>query len=148
MSTDRLPFEAPVGSTGRATLLGMAAFLIVGFATALWLSPDPQGYGTHQQLGLPPCTFRTLFGIPCPGCGMTTCFSHFVRGHFVAAAHASLAGVVLAFVCALLIPWCFWSAYLGRCWKVSDPVAAACVMTTVLCGLAIALWLIRVTWPA
>ena len=25
-----------------------------------WLPPDPRGYGTHQQLGLPPCTMKML----------------------------------------------------------------------------------------
>ena len=49
-------------------------------AVAAWLEPSPTGIGTHQQLGLPPCTFWMLFGRPCPTCGMTTSWAHLVRG--------------------------------------------------------------------
>ena len=140
MSETRQSVETPVGSVGRATLLGTASFLIVGFGIALLLNPDPRGFGTHQQLGLPPCTFRLLFGYPCPGCGMTTCFAHFVRGQFVEAARANLSGAVLATVCVLLIPWCFWSAYCRRLWMVSEPVTVAGVLAVCLAGLCVLLW--------
>jgi hypothetical protein len=144
MSDIRQPLEAPVGNGGRAALLGIAFVLIVGFGIALLLDPDPRGYGTHQQLGLPPCTFRLLFGHPCPGCGMTTSFSHFVRGQFVNAVHANLAGTLLASVCALLIPWCLWSAWSGRLWMVSDPVSVAGVLSICLATLTVLLWVARV----
>ena len=144
MFSSRQFVEAPIGSTGRATLIGTALFLIVGFGIAGLLNPDPRGYGTHQQLGMPPCTFRFLFGRPCPGCGMTTCFAHFVRGEFTKACRANIAGVVLAAVCVMLIPWCLWSAYRGRLWKVSDPVMFAGGLTLSLSGLAILLWIARV----
>lgn len=39
---------------------------------ARWLRPDTHGFGTHRQLGLPPCTFLWMTGFPCPFCGMTT----------------------------------------------------------------------------
>src|SRR5207247_577108 len=51
-----------------AAALGMTALLGV----ARLVEPDLRGYGTHEQLGLPPCTFRLLTGIACPSCGMTT----------------------------------------------------------------------------
>ena len=143
MSINRQSVEAPVGTLGRAILFGVATFLTGGFALARSLSPDPQGFGTHQQFGLPPCTTRMLFGIPCPGCGMTTCFAHFVRGEFVLAANANLAGVVLAAVCALLIPWSLWSAHRGRLWMVSDPVTFAGVLTICMSGLAVLFWAAR-----
>lgn len=143
MSINRQSFEARVGPLGRASLLGTATLLIAGFAVARCLSPDPQGFGTHQQLGLPPCTTRMLFGFPCPGCGMTTCFAHFVRGEFVLAANANLAGVVLASVCALLIPWCIWSAFRRRLWMVSDPVVFAGALAICMSSLAVLLWAAR-----
>ena len=127
----------------RASLLGTALFLFGGFLLALSVSPDPRGFGTHHQLGLPPCTFRTLFGYPCPGCGMTTCFAHFVRGDFPAAARSNLAGLLLAAVCALMIPWCLWSAYYKRLWMVADPVAVGGTLAICLSGLAVLLWLTR-----
>jgi hypothetical protein len=143
MSHHRQAVEAPVGTVGRAALLGTALFFIVGFAIALWLDPDPRGFGTHQQFGLPPCTFRLVFGFPCPGCGMTTCFSHFVRGEFVKAARANVAGLVLAVVCLLLIPWSIWSAGRGRLWLVSDPVTCVATLAVCLSGLIMLLWMVR-----
>jgi hypothetical protein len=46
------------------------------------LTPDPRGYATHTQLGFAPCTWRTLYGRPCPSCGLTTAFAHLVRGEW------------------------------------------------------------------
>lgn len=144
MSVIQKSYETPVETVGRVTLLGVALALIGGFLVALLVTPDPRGYGTHQQFGLPPCTFRLLFGIHCPGCGMTTCFAHFVRGQFVEATRANLAGVVLAMTSALLIPWCLYSAAIGRTWKVSDPVTAGGGLAIGLCGSTVVLWAVRV----
>ena len=47
----------------------------------LWLEPDPRGFGTHEQLGLPPCGLRTFFGRPCPACGITTSIVQTLHGH-------------------------------------------------------------------
>lgn len=75
--------------SSRATPLERTAWFLLGFGawavivTATRLYPDPRGFGTHQQLGLPPCEFTSTFGIPCPGCGLTTSFAHMVRGHLV-----------------------------------------------------------------
>ncbi|HLJ12412.1 MAG TPA: DUF2752 domain-containing protein [Planctomycetaceae bacterium] len=111
----------PVASRGRWLLVGWSLFLLGGFVLAFALRPDPRGFGTHQSLGLPPCTFRALFGIPCPSCGMTTSFSHFIHGNLRQALRANAAGVLLAIVCALQIPWCLWSASRGRLAGVRAP---------------------------
>ncbi len=50
----------------------------------LYLTPDPSGTGTHQQLGLPPCGFYRFTGYPCPTCGCTTSVSHFAHGQWIA----------------------------------------------------------------
>ncbi|NJL31438.1 MAG: DUF2752 domain-containing protein, partial [Phycisphaerales bacterium] len=42
--------------------------LVVGAA----LHADPQGVGTHEQLGFPACQFLEVTGYPCISCGMTT----------------------------------------------------------------------------
>lgn len=52
---------------------------------ALWLRPSHFGHGTHQQLGLPPCPSVLLYGRPCPGCGLTTSFTHLAHGNFAMA---------------------------------------------------------------
>lgn len=78
---------------------------VVVLFVALWLDPDPRGFGTHQQLripgtgiGLPPCTMKSLTGLPCATCGMTTSFAHAVRGHWITAFHAHPFGLVLFLV--------------------------------------------------
>ena len=52
-------------------------------AVAGGLSPLSGGQGTHEQLGIPPCSFLSRTGWPCPGCGVTTSLA--------AVAHAQLA---------------------------------------------------------
>ncbi len=49
-------------------------------AVARTLDPSPIGHGTHLQLGLPPCTFFAITGVPCPLCGATTTFSLLAHG--------------------------------------------------------------------
>jgi hypothetical protein len=72
--------------------------------TATQLTPDHSGMGTHQQLGLPPCGFLVVTGIPCPGCGLTTSFSHMVRAQFTGATRANPFGVMLFLVTFFTIP--------------------------------------------
>jgi len=70
--------------------------IILGIlALSLWLKPDGRLYGTHQQLGLPPCSSRVLLGIPCPSCGLTTSFTLMSHGHLVRAFQAHYLGPVL-----------------------------------------------------
>ena len=111
----------PVTRRGRWLLAGWSFVLISGFGLAFSVTPDPRGFGTHQQLGLPPCSFRELFKIPCPSCGMTTSFCQLMHGNIAAACRASASGVLVALVCAVQIPWCWWSAAQGRLAGVSDP---------------------------
>ncbi|MGB0678401.1 MAG: DUF2752 domain-containing protein [Polyangiales bacterium] len=92
------------------TLLALGAL----WGTAWCLPADARGYGSHEALGLPPCTMRVLFGQPCPGCGMTTAFAHLAKGHWQAAWIAQPAGVILA-TCsaglALLAAFGLWRAW-------------------------------------
>lgn len=61
---------------------------VVVTAIGLYLNPSPDGHGTHQQLGLPPCGSVMLFDRPCPGCGLTTSWTATLHGRFVEAFHA------------------------------------------------------------
>ena len=72
-----------------------------GVVVARFLTPDPRGLGTHQQLGLPPCSMRMLFDIPCPSCGMTTSWSLFSRGNFVGSIETNTGGFLLASLATL-----------------------------------------------
>ncbi|HEY2253474.1 MAG TPA: DUF2752 domain-containing protein [Planctomycetaceae bacterium] len=133
----------PVTRRGRWLLVGWSLFLIGGFALAFALKPNPRGYGTHESLGLPPCTFRAWFGIPCPSCGMTTSFSHLMHGNVSQALRASASGVVLAVVCAVQIPWCWWSAFRGRLAGVADPARSSLWLFVALAGICVVNWALR-----
>lgn len=133
----------PVARSGRWLLVGWSLFLLGGFAVAYALDPDPRGFGTHTRLGLPPCTFRALCGIPCPSCGMTTSFSHFVHGNVLQAIRANVGGVLLAVVCAAQIPWCWWSAARGRLVRVSDPARSLVWLLIAIGSVCLVNWVLR-----
>jgi hypothetical protein len=97
-------FALVVSALGLAGVLGVACLL----------EPDPRGYGTHTQLGLPPCAFSVLTGNRCPACGMTTSFAWFVRGRFDRSWRANPVGSLLAPTCAVMIPWLLAGAAWGR----------------------------------
>jgi len=71
-----------------AVAFGGAVTLIV----ARFLTPDPRGMGTHEQLGLPPCFTFTTLHIPCPFCGMTTAFALMAHGKIAQAIMTQPAG--------------------------------------------------------
>jgi hypothetical protein len=103
----------------RCLLVLMAVALIAVFGIAWWLQPYRDDgaaltSGSHQQLGLPPCTFKELTGRPCPSCGMTTSFALFVRGDLLHSMQANFAGTILAAFCLLTIPWALACAFRGQ----------------------------------
>jgi hypothetical protein len=125
-------------------LLSAAAVALMGLlALAVWLEPSPTGIGTHQQLGLPPCTFRVLFGRPCPTCGMTTSWAYLVRGNVVGAFRANAGGVLLGILALAAAPWLLGSAWRGSWIGVSpNGSAAACIATTIL-AVTLIEWIVR-----
>lgn len=137
------PNGYPLGRWARGLLAAWSLILLGGFFVAYRLEPDPRGFGTHQRLGLPPCTIRTVFGIPCPSCGMTTSIANVTKGHFREAAQANLSAMLLSLVCAALIPWCWLSAFYGRlCWVTRPDLLAALVAGSIGGGAAVE-WVIR-----
>jgi len=75
--------------------LPQVLFILAAVALSLWLRPDDRLYGTHEQLGFPPCSSRVLLGIPCPSCGLTTSFALMSHGHPVRAFQAHYLGPFL-----------------------------------------------------
>lgn len=143
------PYGVPLGRSARGLLAAWSLALLAGFFTAYQLEPDPRGFGTHQRLGLPPCTVRALFGIPCPSCGMTTSFANVTKGRWLQAAEANAAGLLLSAVCALLIPWSWLSVFYGRtCWVTRPAICAAWVIG-ILVGATALQWILRlITYPS
>ena len=129
----------------RGLLAAWGLFLAAGFSLAFSLEPDSRGFGTHQRLGLAPCTIRTVFGIPCPTCGMTTSFAHFVRGEILPAARANTSGVLLATVCAAQLPWIAMSVWRGRLLGMRHPERVALAVIVPLGLACLTEWLLRVS---
>jgi len=93
--------------------------------TARNLEPDPRGFGTHEQLGLTPCTFHELTGHVCPLCGGTTAWTQLLRGELIKATNANLGGMLLCVAVVIGLGYCGWrcgdvgrwcSRRCGTCW--------------------------------
>ncbi|MBK8913430.1 MAG: DUF2752 domain-containing protein [Phycisphaerales bacterium] len=106
----------------------MAAFVVAVCAavllTAALLRPDPRGFGTHEQLGMARCGWLVRSRLPCPTCGMTTAFSHAVRGSVVSAWTSQPAGLLMALGMMAALPLALWSLVSGR-----PPVRVLSVVT-------------------
>lgn len=98
----RLSALAVAGATG--ALLGLA----------WWLQPSPDGFGTHQALGLPACSWPERFGVPCPSCGMTTAFAYAAKGRFVSSFLAQPMGMLLALAAGGAFVVSLWTLVSGR----------------------------------
>lgn len=85
-----------VSLRGRLLAAMATVALLVPLVIACWLEPDASGYGTHRQMGFPPCTLVALCGVRCPTCGMTTSWAAVVRGRFLDGLAANVGGVLLA----------------------------------------------------
>jgi hypothetical protein len=130
----------------RLVLVSVGAGLVGLFATAACLTPSDRGYGTHQGLGLPPCTIVQWYGMRCPSCGMTTAWAHMTRGDVVQAVQANAGGALLALAAAWIGPWMLASGVAGR-WLGGPPRESV----TIAVGLAVIVvtlidWSIRLTW--
>ena len=116
---DRPPVRRRAVWGVRAALLLIAAGLATVFYVATRVNPyapdgTPLRMASHQSIGMPPCRFKEMAGLPCPSCGMTTSFAHLVRGDVWNSLRANWVGTGLAVFCALLIPWCLASVVRGR----------------------------------
>jgi len=86
-----------------AMIIALAALTIL--VLALQLKPSRDGTGTHLQMGFQRCAFLRTTNLPCPSCGMTTSFSWFTHGNWLASAYVQPGGFVLALVCGAI----FWA---------------------------------------
>jgi hypothetical protein len=115
----------------RIALAALALLLLALLVTAGTLTPNPLGYGTHQQLGLPPCTFYVIFNRPCPACGMTTSWAWVLRGHAGRALAANAGGTLLACLSLVGAPWLLISTVRGRWFGSPNPWIMAGIAGTV-----------------
>ena len=94
------PSQIAPGRLTRPSGLALAVPVLAVLAVAAVLEPRTGGFGTHQQLGIPPCSMLVETGWPCPTCGMTTSMAYAVRGHMILSMHAHPFGPVLAILMA------------------------------------------------
>lgn len=104
------PPRLPAARHERRLATGFALVGLAVFAVAALLDPyddagRPRSHGTHRQLGLPPCTLKTLTGIGCPACGMTTSFALLAHGDPVAAWRANWAACLIALIALPTTAW-------------------------------------------
>lgn len=83
-------------------------------ALGLLVDPDPRGFGTHEQLGLPPCKPMEWWNFPCPGCGVTTSMSLAAHGRFWASMRNQPFGFLVALALPAFAVWCVWQTLRGR----------------------------------
>jgi hypothetical protein len=119
------PIYAPRAQVARLTLgarllaVGVAGGCLAMLVAAVIVRPDPSGVGSHHQLHvgqkhLERCAWLERTGVPCPTCGMTTSFAHFVRGNFVASFYVQPMGFVLAVLTAMTVWGGLYIAFTGR----------------------------------
>lgn len=130
----------------------LAAGLTLACGVVLWLAasltPDPDGHGTHTQLGLPPCGWVAAFGKPCFSCGMTTAFACAAEGDYSHSFNIHPFGAALAILAAAT----FWGA--GHVALTGSNLAGLAAMAfrprpLAIVGIAgLASWAYKwITWP-
>lgn len=121
-------------------LLVASAVLVI----ARLLPPSPRGVGTHQQLGLPPCFFLKLTGLPCPSCGLTTSFAHAAKLHFYEALLAQPFGLLAFCLTALLIPLSVYLIYAQMPWARLIRARHANIVVYTLLALYLLGWIYKI----
>jgi hypothetical protein len=121
----------------------IAGGCMVALAVAAAIEPDARGYGTHTQLGLPPCGFLLLTGSPCPGCGLTTAFAHGIRGQWSHAVSANPLGFALFLVVCSCIPLGVVAGL--RRWSLDAVIERFALnrWALALAGCAVVVWVVR-----
>ncbi len=135
----------PLAWWARLLLAALGVALAVPLVIACLLVPDPtgKGYGTHEQMGLPPCTFTQTVGIRCPSCGMTTSWTYLVRGRVDRAVMANSGGTLLAIIALVTAPWAIVTAVRGRLLWGRPSDHAIALGTAVVLVVTLVDWVIR-----
>jgi Protein of unknown function (DUF2752) len=122
-------------------LSGIGVMTLLAIARSL--TPSPLGHGTHQQLGLPPCTSILLWNKPCPACGMTTSWALATRGDLGLAASTNVGGLLLAIIALAFFPASCYFFATGRATRGYWFSTLLTVSLVTAMALAIVQWLVR-----
>lgn len=124
--------------------LTLAALAGAVLTIARFLPPSASGVGTHERLGLPPCLFLKLTGVPCPSCGLTTSFAHAAKLHFYDALIAQPFGLLLFFLTVLFVPLSLWLAYRRIAWQSLTEARTAKPLLWLLGALWLSAWIYKI----
>ena len=126
--TGRVLLEAGMGRSAMLRCAGtLVTVVCVTLLVAAWhLEPKWLPFGVQTQLSLPGCALQERTGYPCPTCGMTRAWGRAVRGDFVKAFQANIAGTILAIGCGLGVLGGLGSAIGGRVFygRFVEPITA------------------------
>jgi hypothetical protein len=140
-SADRRTHCSPIA---RLLAIGVAAGCLLVLIIAARLTPNRSGVGTHTLLGMEQCQFLALTGIPCPGCGMTTAFSLFVRGRVTTSFYVQPMGALLAFLAGCCVWGGLYCGITGRAvYRVLQAVPSRYYLTPIL-SWAVAAWVWKI----
>jgi len=133
-------------------LVVMMLCTVAVLGAAVWIDPysadgRPRASGTHQQLGLPPCTYLLRTGDPCPSCGLTTSFSLAMHGDLYGSVRANWVGTLMVGFLLACVPWAAWCAWRGHLVGVRSLEFAALGAMGVFAVLLLARWGV-VLWVA
>ena len=143
LNATRIDPDDRLSRSERLTIGCLAATLAGLLVVGTWLSPSPSGMGTHQQMGLPPCTMLFLFGIRCMGCGMTTSWAYMLEGRIGESFQANSGGALLCLMALWATPIAAWIAYQGRPTKTGWFSQYAAIGLLIALGVALVEWIIR-----
>jgi len=121
--------------------IGLAAALLL---IARLLRPSADGVGTHRQLGLPPCLFLRLTGIPCPSCGLTTSVAHAARLHFYQSVVTQPFGLIVFISAVVGIPLSIYFIHRRVPWSKLNRFRGRNLMIYLLIALFILSWLYKI----
>ena len=134
------------GFTGqdRIWYLTIAGLSVVLLCVARVLRPSAKGFGTHQQLGLPPCAFLHYTGIPCPSCGLTTSVAHAARLHFYESLITQPFGLIVFLSAVLWIPFAIYCNYRHISWSYFSRIRGRKFLIYTIIALFIISWLYKI----
>jgi len=136
----------------RGILVIITVCLTAVFAVAWWIRPyeaDGEIRETYPELGLPPCTFKYVTGLPCPSCGMTHSFVFLIHGDVKNSFLSPLSnpvGTLLASFCLAMIPWNLGSVFLRRPLFIRSIEGALAKFIGVLMTVLLLRWFIVMGW--
>jgi hypothetical protein len=128
----------------RGILVIGGAILATLLFTAFMLAPERRGFGTHRQLGLPPCTLVQTIGMRCPSCGMTTSWACLTKGQVFKAFAMNAGGALFGIYSIFLAPYFLGSGLSGRwIWRRPNEWVVLFIGVTVM-GTTLIDWTFRV----